>query len=112
MTTTTVLLPLPKSDMTYSITDVPLVQRYKQIYTQIRKLSKTVNLHECFLWNFPIVEFLTQVAIPYRGIPTGATNGFIPPGATNGFIPPKLPKLDLITDAKYVANVVNVDMWL
>ena len=25
---------------------------------------------------------------------------------------PKLPKLDLTTEAEYVANVVNVNMWL
>jgi len=29
-----------------------------------------------------------------------------------GFIPPKLPKLYLTTDAEYVANLVNVNMWL
>ena len=28
------------------------------------------------------------------------------------FIPPKLPKLYLTTDAEYVANLVNVNMWL
>jgi len=28
------------------------------------------------------------------------------------FIPPKLPKLDLTADAEYVADLVNVNMWL
>ena len=30
-------------------------------------------------------------------------------GGIKGFIPPKL---DLITDAEYVVNLVNVNMWL
>jgi len=29
-----------------------------------------------------------------------------------GINTPKLPKLDLTTDAEYVANLVNVSMWL
>jgi len=33
-------------------------------------------------------------------------------GRIKGFIPPKLVKLDLTTDAEYVVNLVNVDMWL
>jgi len=28
-----------------------------------------------------------------------------------GFIPRKLPQLDFRTDAEYVANLVNVNMW-
>jgi len=28
------------------------------------------------------------------------------------YLPPKFPKLDLATDAEYVANLVNVNMWL
>jgi len=29
-----------------------------------------------------------------------------------GFLPQKLPKLDLTADAKYVADLVNANMWL
>jgi len=32
--------------------------------------------------------------------------------AMKGFKPQKLPKLDLTTDAEYVANLANVGMWL
>ena len=34
------------------------------------------------------------------------------PRGIKGFISTKLPKLDLTTDAKYVANLVNVNTWL
>ena len=33
-------------------------------------------------------------------------------GGIQEFIPPKLPKLDLTTDAEYVANLADVSMWL
>jgi len=33
-------------------------------------------------------------------------------GSVKGFIPRKLPKLDLTTDAEYVANLVSMNMWL
>jgi len=33
-------------------------------------------------------------------------------GRIKGFIPPKLLKLELTTDAEYVVNLVNVNMWL
>ena len=34
------------------------------------------------------------------------------PGGSKGFIPPKLPKLDLTTDAEFVANLADVNVWL
>ena len=34
------------------------------------------------------------------------------PRAIKGFIPPNCQKLDLITDAEYVPNLVNVNTWL
>jgi len=38
--------------------------------------------------------------------------GAYPKGGIKGFIRPKLPLLDLTIDAEYVANLVNVNIWL
>ena len=39
-------------------------------------------------------------------------NSSVPKGDIKGFIPQILPKVDLTTDAEYVANLVNVNMSL
>jgi len=36
----------------------------------------------------------------------------VPKGYKGIYSPPKMPKLDLATDAGYVANLVNVTTWL
>jgi len=45
----------------------------------------------------------------------GQRRTFVPrdqQGRIKGFMPTILPKFDLTTDAEYVANLVNVNIWL
>ena len=86
---------------------------YPSYFTLLYFTSRFVD-DIMFIHNVPYGAWLigSTLKVTHQGADSGhsvmSTINGVPNGGIKGFTPPKLPKLDLTTDAEYVANLVNV----